>query len=231
MRTDHEPAMAAPATQGTVRRARIVVPATQPRDVPTPTSTPSDALARTLARAVERRADRTVLARRPSQPMLQRVLLTDGAVAGAAARYVQMTGMEIATGDNLHDQTASLYTSGASGCASLVTRHGTTLRLAHAIAASVPSTVATQTTIENAWLQGPAPNEVILVFGTDYPNAGANHGNHLVELMLANSGYAGLVTRHYNANSFVVDPAGNVVLNPAAFVANAPTAHNCCVLI
>jgi len=31
---------------------------------------------------------------------------------------------------------------GASGCASLVTRHGTTLRLAHAIAVGFPSTAS-----------------------------------------------------------------------------------------
>jgi hypothetical protein len=227
---DVAPAGAAAATPGTARGARGGAHAFPPRELPQPASPPGDALAGTLARAVERRV-RAGLARRPSQPMLQRVMLTDGTVAGAAARYVEMTGMEIATGDNLHDQTASLYTSGASGCASLVTRHGTTLRLAHAIAAGLPSTAATQATIENTWLQGPVPpDEVILVFGTDYPTAAANHGSHLVEVMLANSGYGGTVTRHYNANRFVVDPAGTVVLNPPALVPNAPASH-CCVLV
>jgi hypothetical protein len=142
--------------------------------------------------------------------MLQRVMLVDGTVGGVPARGVLMDGVDVAIGDNTHDQGASLYELDCDEAQG-----------------SDPPVVC------------PTPDEVIIVFGNDYK--GEDHvgrASHPVEELLEASGFAGHVRRYYNANAFLVSPAGVVTLDPpgghVATPVNAAAAaggKGCCTII
>lgn len=229
------PAVAPPITPAGATMLRSDAPPLDGRAVARNAWRRTDELAETLARAV---ASRSAQRGSSQRRLLQRVMLIDGTVGGAPARNVQMVGVEVAIGDNTHDQAASLYTSGMDGCASLVTRHGATLHLAHCPATS--SVVQTEEARILGWFAH-APDEVIIVFGNDYKAAGwVGCASHPVEELLAASNYHGPVSRHYNANGFVVSPAGAVILDPpgghlrapvhAAAVAGGGGGKGCCTL-
>ena len=225
------PRMSPPTAATSASAARPDVTPAHARAAPMDAPRGADALTRPLALAVAARAfERRWL----HGGLLQRVMLTDGTVAGVPARAVTMVGPEIAIGDNLHNQQLSLYTSGASGCASLVTRHGNQLRLAHCPASHFDFLQPAEDLV-HGWFAN-APTEVILVFGTDYADANTiGRAAHLVEALLAREGaYAGPVSRHYGADRFLVEPNGNVTLNPPHHVAVAqplPAKKGCCVLM